>query len=216
MTSDQRFLFIMFSSTPSKMGQFIRRITKNKYNHVSLCIDVEGVTLYSFARKYKRHPFYGGFVRESSLRFIHNNKFADIKLCAIPVSNLQYEIVKDLLQMMESNKEAYVYNHFSAIGTIVNKRVTVKNAYTCVEFITSVLSIAGIISVAKSQKICAIKDLENLLEGHAIYEGTFEQMAFQINNVGDKFAVNKKLYIGTFKAFYSNSKLLYSLLRSTI
>ena len=210
----QKYIFIMFSSTPSKMGRFIRTVTKNHYNHVSLCLDMDGVTLYSFARKYRRHPFYGGFVRESSSRFIHNNHFADIKLCAIPVTEEQHEAVKEYLRAMEGMADHFIYNHFSAISTVVNKRIRIENAYTCVEFSAEILADVGVLTTEQEQQVCLVSDLEYLLHPYAIYEGSFRRIAYSVCNVGDKFEKNKNVYKGTWQAFYTNSKLLYSLLRS--
>lgn len=212
--SEQKYIFIMFSSTPSKMGRFIRTITHNQYNHVSLCLDVGGVALYSFARKYRRHPFYGGFVKESSCRFIHRNRFAHIKFCAIPVTQLQYDSVKEYMLAMEKAADHYVYNHFSAIGTVVNKRIRIPNAYTCVEFNAKILRDLGIITKEQERRIVTVRDLEYLLQHYAIYEGSFEQIASVISDYGDKFANENSLYKGTWKAFCTNSRLLYSFLRS--
>ena len=212
--TEQKYIFMMFSSTPSKMGRFIRTITKNRFNHVSLCLDIEGVTLYSFARKYRRHPFYGGFVKESSTRFIHNDRFAHIKLCAIPVTEEQYTLVKHYMRTMESAADLYIYNHLSAIGTIVNKRIRIENAYTCVEFNAKILREIGIISNVEERYVYSVRDLEILLSPYTIYEGSFEKMALIVNDVGDKFTDAEKVYVGSLKAFRANSKLLVSFLKS--
>lgn len=212
--TEQKYIFIMFSSTPSKMGRFVRMITHNRFNHVSLCLDVDGVSLYSFARKYRKHPFYGGFVRESRSRFIHNNRFANIKLCAIPVTQTQYQALKDYMRVMEDMADLFVYNHFSAIGTIVNKRIRIENAYTCVEFNAKILEDIGAITKEQERNIVSVQDLELVIQPYTIYEGSFEQIACIVCDRGDKFEKKNNIYKGTWKAFYTNSKLLYSFLRS--
>ena len=91
MQSENKDIYIMFSSTPSKMGSFIRFMTGNKYNHVSLSFREDLGHLYSFARYYKNTPFVGGFVEESVLRyFLLGSETVRVKICKIPISDEKY------------------------------------------------------------------------------------------------------------------------------
>ena len=212
----EKFIFVMFSSTPHKMGRFIQLVTNNCYNHVSLCLDVKGVTLYSFARKYRKHPFYGGFVQESGERFVHNNRFAQIKLCAIPVSDVQYGAIRSIVETMENESDTYIYNHFNAAATMIRKKVKLDNAYTCVEFVAEILSDVDIFSSSEMNHVISVRDLEDILQQYQIYEGSFEQIAFQVSQAGDKFCAEQKIYDGMLKACWTNIRLFYSLLRNVI
>ena len=69
---DGPFLYIVVSSTPSRMGHFIRRITGQDYNHISVSLDPQLLTMYSFARRYYRTPLFGGFVQETPARYCIN------------------------------------------------------------------------------------------------------------------------------------------------
>ena len=105
--SKQRHLYVVFSSTPWKMGSFIRMMTHNGYNHVAIATDPELKTLYSFARRYCDTPFYGGFVCESAVRYRNRGHIADIKVCAVPVSEEQYRIAYNKIEEMRKNSDQF-------------------------------------------------------------------------------------------------------------
>jgi hypothetical protein len=81
-----QYVYIVFSSTPYRIGKFIRRLTREAYNHVSIALDPDLTKMYGFARRYYRTPFYGGFVRESLSRYHQVN--------LVPVAHLVYMILK--------------------------------------------------------------------------------------------------------------------------
>ena len=70
-------IYIVISQTGSIVSKFIRIVTRDRYNHVSVTLDKELNTMYSFGRIYTYNPFIGGFVKESVnngafKRFIRN------------------------------------------------------------------------------------------------------------------------------------------------
>ena len=82
------YIYVVFSSTPYKIGKTIRMLTGEKYNHVSISLDAELTQMYSFARRYYKTPFYGGFVKESLSRYQLNQNKATIKICKMGVKCL--------------------------------------------------------------------------------------------------------------------------------
>ena len=170
----QKYIYVIFSSTPYKMSKFIRAFTRNFYNHVSVSIDPNLECFYSFARKNKRAPFYGGFVQESKLRFVNKNKYSVIKIAKIPVNEKQFEKVSEILSNMKEHSEAYIYNTVSALVSVFGKKVTIKNAYTCVEFVMYLLRNAEIIENVNPYKNYSIRMLEILLNDYTSFEGEIE------------------------------------------
>lgn len=215
MHKKERFIYVMFSSTPSKIGKIIRTLTKHPYNHVSLCLNADEMTLYSFARIYKNHPFYGGFVKESPSRFVMEDDCAHVKLCAIPVTEERYVQLTKVVTEMEQQAHQYTYNHLSIIGGIFKKKVQVKNAYTCVEFTTKLLTKSEVLPQMEQQKFYDIEMLENKLARYTVYEGPFEQLHVNWNDQGDTFEAHQRYYTGMYLAFSANAKLVYSFLRSS-
>lgn len=166
-------IYVVFSSTPYRIGKCIRMLTGETYNHVSIALDPELTQMYGFARRYYRTPFYGGFVRESLSRYHVNGASADICICKLPVTPQQYRSLCLFLEGMHQNQEAYPYNHLSAAAAPLRKPVKVRDAYTCVEFCVQILYSLGI--DLDPDKYYTVGDLEKLLHPYAIYAGPIPQ-----------------------------------------
>ena len=170
---ENAYLYVVFASTPYKMGRFIRRFTGETYNHVSIALD-EGLTqMFSFARRYYRTPFYGGFIKESLSRYHIHGQSADIKVCRIPVSREQHDQLYAQLKNMYANKEHYLYNHLSALFTPIKKLIQVKDACICTQFAAQILLLAGMDT--DPARYYSVGDIEKLVESFAIYTGPAPQ-----------------------------------------
>lgn len=166
-------IYIIFSSTPYRIGRMIRWITREPYNHVSIALREDLKQMYGFARRHYHTPLCGGFVQESSARYQIRGMTADICLCSLPVSAQQYSDLESLLSRMEENKSHYIYNHLSALGALTHKRVEVKDAYTCVEFCVKILHKLGFdVNPKQFYTVC---DLQKLLQSYCIYTGKMPQ-----------------------------------------
>ncbi len=167
------YIYIVFSSTPYRIGRIIRRITQESYNHVSISLDEDLTKMYGFARRYYCTPLYGGFVRETPARYQVKGVSADICLCKLPVTAGQYADLEHLLSRMEENKSHYIYNHLSALGALVHKRIRVKDAYTCVEFCIKILH--GLNLNINPKQFYTVYDLQKLLQSYVVYTGVMPQ-----------------------------------------
>ena len=166
-----RFLYVVFSATPLKMGSMIRSVTGEKYNHVSISFDPELKKLYSFARHYKNAPLYGGLVRETPARYKHDGKTADIFVCALPITDEQCRAIKNRIREMLKAPSNCHYNMFSAATSIVSRRVFIKNCYTCVEFIAHILS--KVCPEISDTRFYGVEDIRQILKDYEIYSGKF-------------------------------------------
>jgi len=162
-------IFVVFSSTPYKIGKAIRVFTGEEFNHVSIALDPQLTQMYSFARRYYKTPFYGGFVKESLSRYHLNGKSAYVRICKIPVTEEQHRSLSIRMSKMMRKKELYLYNHISALGTVVKKPVRTKAAYTCVEFCVMILSKIGM--DVDPNKFYTITELEESLRPYTVYLG---------------------------------------------
>ena len=166
---DQRYIYVVFSSTPYKMGKLIRSVTRDEFNHVSISLDKELTQMYSFARRHYRLPLYGGFVHESPSRYYVKGKTADICLCALPVSPRKYLALSNLLKDMDRKSRTYLYNHLSALGAVIRRPVRARDAYTCVEFCVKILQDLEI--QIPPATYYSVGDIHKLLAPFAIYNG---------------------------------------------
>ena len=162
-------IYVVFSSTPYKIGKMIRTVTGEKYNHASIALDENLTQMYSFARRYQKTPLYGGFVRETSARYCRKGKRASMKIYKLDVEDARYEALKQKLEDMYQNKEDYLYNHLSALAVFLHKSIQPKNAYTCVEFCVAVLHDLGL--PVNPGTYYSIGDLMTVLEPNLHYTG---------------------------------------------
>lgn len=206
---EKRFFYVAFLSTPYKMGEFIRKMTGFPYNHTAISLSPKMKYLYSFSRHYKNAPFYGGFTKESVLRYRKKDNFARIKICAVPVSEDNYQKAKKRLEFFANHSEEHIYNMISAACFPFKTRVRIKHSYTCVEFVLSMLEKYAEIPVLKNKKFCSIKELSALLEDYKIYEGSAEKFIENACWEGDTFPQEKGKWFYWKKTALNNGKLVY-------
>lgn len=164
-----RSVYIVFSSTPYKIGKLIRRFTGEAYNHVSLSLDRELRQMYSFARHYYRTPFYGGFVHESRARYHLNGTPSQIKICQLSVPDDAYAALAERLAAMYDRREQYLYNHLSVVTIPFRRLVHLKDARVCSEFVAEQLHSLGL--PVDPKKYYSVGTLEQMLAHSVIYTG---------------------------------------------
>lgn len=159
-------IYVIFSSTDLRIGRMIRFVTQNEYNHCSVCLREDLSIFYSFSRIYKNNPLIGGFTVESPLRYTLSPK-TRLKIVSVPVSDCGFDAVSDMISEMSEDPENYVYNYFSAVIYPFGKRFERDNAFTCAEFTSRLLKVAGVPMPKKAN----IEEMENALKELPTWEG---------------------------------------------
>ncbi len=178
-------IYVVFSSTPYKIGKFIRFFTGERYNHVSVMFDKNMLEAYSFGRKHVDTPFWGGIIKDSVSRYKNKNILADICVCKIPVDDEKYYKAFETAKNMYENKEQFVYNLFSAGVSIFRKRLFIHHAYTCVEFCVHILSLM-FDNIDKSS-FYTVGELCDEFKEYSVYTGQFNICGEE----DDEFKCNK-------------------------
>lgn len=173
MTTQPKYLYILFSATPYRIGRLIRNVTGEPYNHVSLATDDSFSSLYSFARRFYRTPFYGGFVTERPNRYRHNGVNSQVCIYRLPLTEYQWKRLDKLLQHLQSNAEHYLYNHLSVLMAPMHKKIPVQDAFTCAEFTVCVLDYLGY--RFDPDQFYTVCDIAQELEPYLYYTGTFPE-----------------------------------------
>lgn len=168
---EQKYICVLFSATPYRMGRMIRFVTKEPYNHVSIALEEDLSKLYAFARRYYRTPFYGGFVTEYPYRYHHKGATAHVRICRIPVTREQLDALRLRMQAMDVHSHRYLYNHLSALTAPIHRKIAVRDAYTCAEFAVSVLSGLGL--DFNTSRFYSIGDIADKLTSYHCYSGEF-------------------------------------------
>lgn len=161
-----RNLYVIFSATDLKIGKMIRLVTRNPYNHCSVCLRDDLSRFYSFSRVYRSNPLIGGFVVESPCRYTLSTR-TRLKIVAIPLSDEKFGEVRRLIHDMRDHGDEFVYNYFSAAAYPFGKRFYRNNAFTCAEFTNHVVKVAGITMPVKAN----IEQMEKALADYPTVEG---------------------------------------------
>lgn len=168
------YIYIVFSQTPYKMGRFIRAITHGTFNHVSVALDGELTEMYSFARLKRDTPFCGGFVHEGAERYRFRGRTAKISICGVYVGEEVAQKVRGSIKEMELRRDTYIYNLLSALLVPLRKKAYARDSYTCVEFVSAILKIAGVGLLCECY---TASELYAQLQDHEIYRGEFPAAA---------------------------------------
>lgn len=170
---NQKYVYIVFSATPYRIGKMIRSFTKDAYNHASISLDEDLSRMYGFARRYCNVPLYGGFVKESTSRFQPKGINSSVKIHRIPVTEEAYRSLEARFDTMYQHREDYLYNHFSFLAVPLKKPIHVRDAYTCLEFCVEVMHSIGL--DVTPGKYYSIHDILTFLEPYTLYEGPMPQ-----------------------------------------
>lgn len=207
----QDYIYVVFSTTPYKVGAMIRKFTHSKYNHVSISFDDRLNEMYSFARLFINTPLYCGLVREFVGRFFRKDRYASLKICKIPVTHEQYVMARNIITDMYEHRQRYLYNYFSAISYMFNRRVNIPNAFTCIEFSLELLRQAKIDIGVKQGKCIKIQHLSKTLDSYKCYEGSIKDLT-GVSTYYDKSFYEKKRFLTRMKLnFTSAGRLVKSL-----
>ena len=109
-------VFVVLTQTGTILSQILRVVTGDAYNHASISVDDSLQTLYSFGRRHPYNPVWGGFVQESPASGTFG-RFSGTraKVLRVPVTQRQYEQIKDHLEQMYQDRRRYHYNYLGLL-----------------------------------------------------------------------------------------------------
>ncbi|MCQ6277234.1 hypothetical protein JMM81_20375 [Bacillus sp. V3B] len=168
----QRNIYILLTDTGTWFSRMIKCYTKAPYNHASISLDENLEELYSFGRKVYYNPLSAGFVKEGVDRgvFLYKKNTKCI-IYKMVVSELQYDIILKSIAQFKYFEDQYRYNLLGVMGIAMNKRIIRKNAFTCSQFVASVLVASGIHVFEKYIELITPNDITKIPQLQLIYEG---------------------------------------------
>ncbi len=172
MENKSEKIYIMLSFTGTILSRIVKVVTLKEYSHVSIALDLEFNSLYSFGRINPRNPFSGGFVKEEldtgTYKLFKNTV---CKVYSLDVTKKQHEDLKQILHSFYSQKDQYKFNVIGLLGPMINRPVTRENSYFCSQFVGEALYESGIYSfnkdvgLIKPIEFATIPNLELVFEG---------------------------------------------------
>ena len=168
---EQKYIYVVLSKTPSKFAKMIRAFGGMTYNHASIAFDKDLKEMWAFARKMNNLPIDAGVVREYPERFtLKKEDNVPIRVYGIPVSGCQYDMIKKRVLEVH-NDEDYHYNFFSMLFYPFAGGFPTDKAYTCSEFVATLLNDYTDIQMRKPCSSYVPEEIHGFLEPYMMYEG---------------------------------------------
>lgn len=166
-------IYIVASQTGTVPSRLIKRVTRARFNHVSISLDERMDTMYSFARRHPYNPVWGGYVKECPL----TGTFArfpqtQAQIISVDVTQEQYESIQAYLEEMYRQKDRYRYNYAGVLLGALHIPFRRKNHYYCSEFVRDVLVKFGVVSPTAFGPIIQPQELLDMPGGTLVYDGT--------------------------------------------
>ena len=162
---NEKKIYIVLTQTYTTIARIIKSITKDKYSHASISLDIKCNNMYSFGRKYIYFPFYGIFLKEDLRKGLFiRNKNALVVIYEIKVTKKQYNKIKEI----ELNNKGY-----NIIGLLLaHFRVKLhRRKYYCSEFAYEVLSDDEVKLIERNDDIFKPEYLIKELNYNKLFEG---------------------------------------------
>ena len=163
-------VYIVITYTGTILSKITKYYTRDEYSHVSISLDIDLKQMYSFGRLNPYNPFIGGFVHE----YINRGTFKRFyktraKICALQVTDHQYENLKTIIKQIEKEKYDYTFNVLGLFAAGFHKKIGKEHSFYCAEFVKYVIEKSEI--DLNLPDIIKPEHFKNLLELEVIYTG---------------------------------------------
>lgn len=171
-------IYIVVSQTGSIVSRMLKKVTGAEYNHVSVSLESDLRCMYSFGRRYTYFPWWGGFVRESTM-YGSLKRFSDTRaiVMAISVSENAYNEIEIRLHDMIEHRNNY---HYDVIGLLLaGLKIKYKRDrhYYCSDFVRELLVNFDIEAPEVFEPIVQPMHFLDIPDGNVIYSGRLHDYA---------------------------------------
>ena len=160
-------IYFVLTYTGTWLSKRVRAYTKSEYSHISLSLDKELNSMYSFGRKNAYNPFFGGFIQEYTYKGTYK-RFYNTK-CVIysyKIPDENYRLLKEKILKMYNERKKYKFNFLGLCAVVFNKKINRKYKLYCAEFVKYILqeskinvSLPEIVRPEDFQTIDGIKEI---------------------------------------------------------
>lgn len=167
-----RHIYLVISQSGSWLSRLLKVITGSEYNHVSISLSPDLLTMYSFGRLHPYNPFWGGFVVESLHKGVFK-RFSKTKgvVISIPVSGESYCGISRTLNGMLTEQATYRYNYLGLVLAGLHIHYRKGRRYYCSEFVKELLRRSHVKGAAQLAPIVQPIHFLSLPNGRTIYCG---------------------------------------------
>ena len=139
-------VYILLARTETFFSRAIHIATGDPYTHASLSLNRDLSRMYSFARRWRRMPCIGGFVKEWVDGGIYgDNPNAPCAVFELRISEEAYARLCAYMDSLYAHRFRWRYNYLGAAANYFGKSHRGKQACFCSEFVVRALREAGAI-----------------------------------------------------------------------
>jgi len=166
----QRNLFVLLTQFPGRESRLLRWYTGCPYTHVSIGLDEDMNTFYSFVMK--------GFIVEDISRY--NRPGRKPFLCEL----YSMEVSEETYQEVRSHIDAFVRNrkklHYSKLGlalSLAGIPWKIENGYICSYFVAEILQKCTDAKLKRHSTLCMPKDFTRSQNFRMVFRGDLQKYA---------------------------------------
>lgn len=184
LTDLNKEIYIIITHTPSVVSRIIRQFTHTPYNHVSVSLDAELNNMFSFGRRYKYFPWFGGFVQES-LTSGTMGRFTETEAIVLKkhVDEEAYHDISNKLRDMLAHKYTYRYDTLGLVMAIFGKSLKRDKHCYCSEFVRRLLVECGVEKSDSFKDIVRPLDFMNLSATREVFRGKLREFPLQAQSI---------------------------------
>ena len=168
-------IYIILSQSSTGVARILKFVTRDKYNHSSICLKDDFENFYSFGRKYTNFMIPGGFIVENAFEHVFG-KFSKIPCLILKkeVTDEQYLKLQEIIHEFSENKANYSYAILSLFLADTAFSVTSENKYFCSQFVAKVLNDINIATPKSPEHMHPI-DFTKIDNVTTLYEGDLKE-----------------------------------------
>ncbi len=170
----ERTIFIVLTMSGTKFSRFLRLMARQKmeFIHVSLSLEENLDTLYSFGRKKLNMPWIAGYVEENPQKGVFKKYNPMCEVLSLRISEDKYQKLVELISYVKNHSKEYKYNYLGLIYTYFKIPHRLHKRFTCTEFIAWLLDSIDISpNIDKDVSLIVSNDYYFIPEIQSVYKG---------------------------------------------
>lgn len=169
----------MLTRTETSIAKAIYKVTKGQYTHTSITLEPTTTNFHTFARTVKWTFLIAGYVNEDTHTFVFANyQHCPCGLYALEVTDEAYDNMKAIIDNIRANRKKFHYNFAGLLLNTFNKKIEIKNHYSCAQFVAMVLHESGAAKLPNHTALMRPMDFLKIDGIRQIYSGTIGECNF--------------------------------------
>lgn len=168
-------IYIILSQSGTEISKMLKAITKEKYNHSSICISDSFDEFYSFGRKKINNPLVGGFIIENAFKHVFGKfKTVPCMILKLEITDEQYITLEKIIKDFIKNKDKLSYAFVTLALADTKYSLISDTKFFCSQFVAKLLNDINI-KTPKAPEHMHPMDFTELNCVEKIYEGDLKE-----------------------------------------